>query len=301
MAHDPAHLKSVLAWDDLRLVLAIGEQASLSRAAAALGISHPTLSRRLRDAEHRLGCRLVERTPQLCRLTPAGEEARVLASQIATDIAELERRIAGRDISPNGTVRVTAPDAVAEYLLSGVLAKVGQNNSDVTLELLVSNQVLSLAGRDADIAVRVSDAPAPTLKGRRVTTVGMAIYGTPQVVEEASETDSSPWIGFEAGLACSGPGKWIEREIPPERIRFRANTLPAAAKAVSQGVGLCMIPCFIGETTEGLVRVGEPVAELDTGLWILVHPDVADVPRIKTIRGALTQELAALSPVITGR
>ncbi len=291
--------RPTLAWDDLRLILAIAEQATLSRAAVALGISHPTLSRRLRDIEARLGCRLVERGPQSCRLTAAGEEARGLAMRIAVEIADLERRIADRDSGSTGVVRITAPDAVAEYVLSGILARLSRDLPGITLELLVSNQVLSLAQRNADIALRVTDQPDPALKGRRVASVGWAAYGC-DIGGDALAGDA-PWIGFEAGLACSGPGKWLEQTIPAQRIRLRANTLPAAAKAVAEGAGIGLLPCFIGERLPQARRLGAPVAELETGLWLLVHAETAALPRIKTVRAALARALAQQGDIIAGR
>ncbi len=293
--------RGALFWDDLRMILAIGENGTLSRAALALRISHPTLSRRLREAEERLGCRLVERTPQIWRLTPAGEEIRALAARMAIDIVELERRIVGRDQGPGGPVRLTAPDAVAEYVLPGILANLGREFPEVSLELVVSNQVLSLAKRQADLAIRVTEKPDPGLKGRRVATVGMAVYRSQSLANMDCQPTEAPWIGFEAGLACSGPGRWLEKTIPVSQIRFRANTLLGAAKAVAQGTGFGLLPCFIGGALPNVVRASDPVPELETGLWLLVHPDVARLPRIKRTRAGLARELVALAPVISGR
>jgi DNA-binding transcriptional LysR family regulator len=93
---------------------------------------------------------------------------RTLASRLRDDIVALEGRIAGRDQSSRGPVRLTAPDAVSEYLLPGMLAKICREAPELTIELMVSNQVLSLAQRSADIALRVTDTPDPALRGRRV-------------------------------------------------------------------------------------------------------------------------------------
>src|SRR4029453_14484907 len=68
---------TMLNWDDLRVVLAVAENGTISGAAAVLRISHPTLSRRLRQIEERLGVRLFERTPSACLPTEVGEEMRV--------------------------------------------------------------------------------------------------------------------------------------------------------------------------------------------------------------------------------
>ncbi|MBI2255375.1 MAG: LysR family transcriptional regulator [Proteobacteria bacterium] len=293
--------RQALAWDDLRLILALADAGSLAAAATTLGISHPTVSRRLRDTERRLGCRLIETSAQRTILTPAGQEALALARRMAGEIAELERRLLGRDDGEAGLVRLTAPDAVAEYLLSRVLNKIAKATPGITVELVVSNQPLSLAQREADIALRVTDRPDPALKGRQVAAIGMAVYAHRSLASRADPIAQEPWIGFEAGLACSAPGKWLERHVTPAQIRFSANTLLGAAKAVAQGIGIGVLPCFIGSTLPDVVRLTSPIVDLETGLWLLVHPEIADLPRMRRIREALAAEIGPLRDAIAGR
>ncbi|MAM75590.1 LysR family transcriptional regulator [uncultured Tistrella sp.] len=294
---------SGLNWDDLRLVLIVAEQGTMTAAAVTLRISHPTLSRRLRQIEAGLGVRLFDRTPPRWRLTAAGEEMRDLAIRLRDDIQGLESRIRGRDDAPGGVVRLTAPDAVAEYLLPGVLASLCRELPDVTVELVVSNEVVSLAGRAADIALRVTEAPDPVLKGRRVGTVAMAVHADAELARKWTDGNPAdrPWIGYDAGLACTGPGRWVAARIPESRIRFRANTLPGAAQAVRSGIGFGVLPCFIGAAIPGLVRVSEPLTGLSLGLWLLVHPEMARVPRIRSAADALARALRTLAPVLDGR
>lgn len=289
-------------WDDLRIVLAIAEHGTLSGAAVRLRISHPTLSRRLRQIEHRLGTRLVERSPSGLRLTAAGEDMRQLAMRLRDDIAALERRIGGRDAGPGGPIRLTAPDAVSEYLLPDILAEVCREHTELTIELVVSNQVLSLAQRSADVALRVTDSPDESLRGRRVGTVAMAIYAARNlpVPETWGNFAGMPWVGFDAALACSGPGTWVAHNIPESDIRFRANTLLGAAQAVRSGIGCGLLPCFVGGSIPELVRIGAPLAELSVPLWLLVHSEIARLPRIRRACDALAVKLKQAAPLLTG-
>jgi DNA-binding transcriptional LysR family regulator len=291
-----------LNWDDLRIVLAIAEHGTLSGAAARLRVSHPTLSRRLQRIERRLDTRLFERTPSSLRLTAAGEEVRQLAVRLREDIAALERRIAGRDSGPGGPIRLTAPDAVSEYLLPGILAEVCREHAGLTIDLIVSNQVLSLAQRSADIALRVTDSPAETLRGRRVGTVAMAIYAARKlpVPETLGSVAGIPWVGFDAALACSGPGTWVARNVPESGIRFRANTLLGAAQAVRSGIGCGLLPCFVGGSIPDLVRIGAPLSALSLPLWLLVHPEMARLPRMRRACDALAAKLKEAAPLLTG-
>lgn len=135
---------SNLQWDDLRIVLALAECGTLSGAAAHLHISHPTLSRRLQRIERRLGTRLFERTPSGLRPTAAGEDVHHLAQRLRDDINALELRIGGRDAGTDGPVRLTAPDAISEYLLPGILAALYREHPGLLIDLVVANQVLSL-------------------------------------------------------------------------------------------------------------------------------------------------------------
>lgn len=297
-----ASQSTILNWDDLRIVLAVAENGTISGAAAVLRLSHPTVSRRLRQIEHRLGVRLFERTPSSWRLTEAGDEMSALASRLRDEIGALEGRIAGRDQSARGPVRLTAPDAVTEYLLPGMLAKICREEPELTIELMVSNQVLSLAQRSADIALRVTDSPDPALRGRRVGTVAMAVYAEESLATawHKGQPGDRPWIGYDADLACTKAGAWIAANVSAGCIRFRANTLPGAAQAIRSGIGFGVLPCFVEAGMAGIVRVEPPIPSLESDLWLLVHPEMARVPRVRAACDALARMLKAAAPLLSG-
>jgi DNA-binding transcriptional LysR family regulator len=291
-----------LHWDDLRLALAIAEQRTLSAAAAHLRISHPTLSRRLRQIERRLGTRLFERTPSRLRPTAAGEELTQLALRLRDDIAALERRIGNRDTDKDGRIRLTAPDAVSEYLLPAILGDLAREHAGLTFDLVVANQLLSLAQGEADIALRVTDSPAESLHGRCVGTVAMAIYAPRSLPapEALASFAGLPWVGFDAALACSGPGLWVAEHIAPSDIRLRANTLLGAAQAVRSGIGCSVLPCFVGGSIPDLRRLGPPLPGLALPLWLLVHPELIRLPRIRRACDALAAKLKQAAALLSG-
>lgn len=293
---------SALDWDDLRIALSIAENGTLSGAAAKLQLSHPTLSRRLQLIEQRLGTRLFERSPFGFQPTEAGEEVRALALRLRDEIAALERRIGGRDDSQDGPVRVTAPDAISEYLLPGVLAAVCKSHAGLQIDLRVSNEVLSLAQGEADIALRVTATPQETLRGREIGVVAMAIYVSRHLAgaEDAGAPAGLPWVGFDANLACSAPGAWLTRNVPAEDVRFRANTILSAAQAARTGIGCAVLPCFVGGSIPELVRLGPPLDGLSQPLWLLMHADIARVPRIRRASAALADEIQKSSCLMSG-
>jgi DNA-binding transcriptional LysR family regulator len=288
-----------LSWDEFRLVKAISDSGSLGGAAEILGLNHSTVFRRLAALETTVGARLFERSREGYRPTAAGEEMIVLATAMADSIVEFERRIAGRDVRPTGQLRVTAPEAIGQQILPAVLAQFQTQNPGVVIELIVSNQVLNLSRRDADVAVRVSNDPPETLVGRRICTVRMALYGRRDQVASLGPRllDSAPFIGFGDNFGASASRRWIETHIRPGRLVAKVNSIYGMRELAAQGFGATLLPCFLGDASSSLARIGQPLEDLDMGLWILTHADLRRSARVRAFMdftgGELTRQRRA--------
>ena len=186
-------------WDDLRVFLAVARAGSLSGAARTLGVNHSTVFRRIGAFEAALGVRLFERQPGGYLLTPAGEELRDGALRVEEEIANLSRKVAGQDLRLSGTVRVTTIDMLAFGLLPRHLAGFRDAYPGIEVDLVVGNATLNLSRREADVALRVGNAPAETLVGRRVGRLAFAVYGSAGYRARRPEPDLAlhDWIGFE--------------------------------------------------------------------------------------------------------
>ena len=147
-------MNSNMKWDDLRLVLAIAGTGSLSGAGRRLGLSHATVFRRLGRMEERLGARLFERARTGYAPTLAGEVVAALARRIEGEVLEVERRVAGQDLRPAGTLRVTTTDTLLIGLLSPILVRFRSRFPDISLQVAVANEVFDLSRREADVALR---------------------------------------------------------------------------------------------------------------------------------------------------
>jgi DNA-binding transcriptional LysR family regulator len=76
----------------LRYVVTAADHSSFRRAAAALNITQPTLSKRIRELEGRLGVLLFERSAGGAELTPIGEEFVVSARRVLAELEAMEAR-----------------------------------------------------------------------------------------------------------------------------------------------------------------------------------------------------------------
>lgn len=289
--------------DDLRLLRAIGEVGSLSGAARQLGVDHSTAFRRLGALESRVGVRLFERARDGYTPTLAGEAALVSVDRILDDLVDLERRLAGEDLRPEGIVRITTADTLLA-LVAPLLAELRRAHPGIRIELVVDNAFLTLTKRDADVALRPIAAPPNHLVGRRLAALATAAYAAPGYLAHRPPGRLLPeedWIGFEDSLGHLLSADWLRRNVDGGRIVCRANSLLALREAARAGMGVAALPCYLADPDSDLRRIGGPIAEMEVSLWLLTHPDLRRVARVRTVIDFLAEALAQHRSLIEGR
>lgn len=284
-------------WDDLRFALAIAEGGSLSAAARALGVNHSTVYRRLGGLEAKLGSRLFDRDAGRLAPTAAGEELLASARRVDADLQALDRRLAGRDARLTGALRLTAPDDIALELLLAPLAGFREAYPGVSLEVVIDNRMLSLTQREADVAVRPTSRPPETLVGRKIGPLGSAVYGRP---DSPASFEAGPWIAWDEGTGPPAVRRWLEAQVAPAAVAYRSNSLLHQLAACRAGIGLALLPCFLGDGAAELVRRAPPDPSLVTDLWLLTHPDLRRTARIRALMEHLDAALRRLAPRLSG-
>ncbi|MCE6957811.1 LysR family transcriptional regulator [Cereibacter sphaeroides] len=283
-----------LAWDDFRLVRAVAEAQGLTGAAAALGIAHSTVFRRLGQIEESLGTRLFERHRTGYAPTPAGEEMVALAERVDGDIRAFTRRVAGQEIQPAGELRVTTSEALLVHLLTPILAAFQRSCPEVRLDVVTSDEALNLSKRDADVAIRATEAPPEALVGRRAARIGWALYGP-------RESGAIPtWAALNDAFSGLKVVKAERREIPPERLVYRLNSLVGLAEAIAAGIGVGHLPCFIGDGRADLIRLSDPIPEYAADLWLLTHPELRHSARVRVFLDFVAGEIRKRKSLIEG-
>jgi len=167
-------------YNDLLAFIQVAQQGSFTRAAAQMGVSPSALSHAIRALEARLDVRLLTRTTRSVSTTEAG--ARLLASLVPhfEDIdAEL---IAVSELrkKPSGTVRITAAEFPATYLIWPKLAKVLPNYPDITVEVTVDYNRTDIVSERYDAGVRLGDELAKDMIAVRISAdQRIAVVGSP--------------------------------------------------------------------------------------------------------------------------
>lgn len=294
----------MLSWDDFRYVKAIAEARSLAGAAGSLGVNHSTVFRRLGQIEQQLGLRLFERGRGGYALTPCGEEMVLLADRLGEDIVTFERKVTGQDLRPSGELRITTSELVLLHLLSDVLIGFRSAYPEIVLDLVVSNRHLNLSRRDADVAVRASDQPPDALTGRRLARIAWAVFG-PRALANPSfdvRTDGKAhnWIAVADQVPIAKAQKWLKENVDAARIVYRVNTMIGVAEVAAGGVGLALLPCFVGAAMPALAQLTPALPELENELWLLTHPDLRKTARVRAFVEYCAAEIEKRRKVIEG-
>lgn len=286
-------MNSNLHWDDLNLALVIGQTGSLSAAGRKLGVSHATVYRRLNQMEDRLGVSLFQRDRNGYVPTDAGEELIKAARGVEDQVLTVERHILGKDLKPSGTVRITTTDTLFDGMLSPILTGLGEKYPDITLEIAISNQVLNLSRREADIALRPATSPAETLVGRKVSAIEIAVYASKGRKEPKDQADwpTQDWIGPDERMFYRELEQWMAANDLDRLCRYRVDTVMGMIAAVRNGLGLAALPCYLADRDAKLTRVSAPIAELTVDLWLLTHPDLRHTARIRAVLDYITDEM----------
>lgn len=286
-------------WDDLRFFLAIARAESLSAAGRTLGVSQPTVSRRLAAMEDRLGVRLFDRTAQGYAPTAAGGEILETAMHLEDEFAGIERRLFGRDLRLTGSLRVTCTEVLANCYLARHLSRFLAEHPEIELNVICTFQQLSLGRREADVAIRMTNRPPDTLIGRRLATVAIGVYGATDTEADTSRSRDWNWIGWQDEAYNR---MMIANSFPEAQIRHRVDDLLAMRSMVRAGIGVAVLPCYVADPDPLLRRmVSEPLTQGAPDLWVLSHPDVRRAARVRLFTEFIAEAILADRDMFEGR
>jgi len=291
-------------WDDLRVVLAAAQTGSLVGTARQLGVKHSTVARRLDALEEALGLRLFLRDRQGLTLTEAGARVFDQASEMQRIATGIERTMAQPDDAVRGTVRLTTSESFTHFLVRR-LARLRAIHEDLIVEVLTTNAPVDLLNRHADIAVRFMATTEQSLMQRSIGTVGWALYGSKDYIAahgrppSASELRGHRVVGFDTPMSGVPGAQWLEEHGEGTRVVMKADSLIAVMNATAMGMGLGVMPCFLESADANLVRLDNRVLGTRAA-WLVAHPDVARIPRVRTVIEFVVAMMKEEAAVLSG-
>jgi DNA-binding transcriptional LysR family regulator len=290
-------MAAMLDWDDLRYFLAVARAGNLSAAARSIGTTQPTMGRRIDGFEKRLGARLFLRTPAGFALTETGQAMFANARRMEEEALAAQRVASGRDAGLAGTVRITSPEWFASRVLAPMLAAFCARHSGVVVDLAGDSRWLDLARGEAEIALRFARFEQNELVQRRIGTLAFGLYASAYYLERQGTPDFTTHcaghalVTTAADLDGVADAVWLRHAAASARIAFRSSSRETQAAAAIAGAGMACLARVHGDALVGLVRIPTPTPVPPRPLWLGLHADTRDTPRVRAVADFLATEI----------
>ncbi len=287
-------------WTYLQSFIAVTRHGSLSAAGKALGASQPTMGRHVSALEDKLGLKLFERTATGLVLTDSGLEILQYAEQMGGIADQLALVASGRSQAIAGTIRITASDVMATYILPKILTALHLAEPEIEIELIASDRTENLLQREADIAVRMYRPTQADIYARKVGELAIGMFaahdyidrrGLPSTVEDFLHHDV---IGYDRSdqiiHGMRAAGLTVDRHFFPMRCD---NQIVCWQMVVAGfGIGFNQLNLGAAEPRVRQILVDTQLPALP--IWLTAHSELKTSLRQRRVFDFLAQHLKML-------
>jgi DNA-binding transcriptional LysR family regulator len=276
-------------WDDYRCFLTLARAGSFSGAARQLHVDHTTVARRISALEADLGIKLVERLAREVTLTDIGLKLAALGEPVEEAMASIVRAAASANTHLSGVVHISAPPSLAATVLAAQLLPLHQQYPDIEVVLSGQKDFANLNRREADIALRLSRPLSSGLITRKLKDIPFFFYAS-----QSYQRDEDQWDFIAYGTENNSIPQqaWLLERLDHRRIIMRSSDASAQAQAAASGLGVALLPGYLGDHDPRLKRLESRFIPPSRELWMVVHDDIRRVPCVRAVMDGLISALA---------
>ncbi len=284
---------------DLDDLIAIWRVGSLSAAAKRRGVAISTISRRIEALEVALKLRLVDRQAKGTTLTRHGEEIAKAAEPMAEQLVRVSRLADGLR-SEGGTlpVRLSATEFVISDVLAPALPQLWAKGGDFPLHLQSQGDVVSLAARDADLAVRMSRPDGASLIIRKLPILHLGFFASDDYIGErdAHQLDLAreKLLIYDDSYGRLPELDWLQSLGLHTSVAMRTGSTRGLMTAALSGAGIALLPKAMAQREEALIEVATASNPAPRTPWLIVHRDLRSQPSIRMVHQWVLETFAAL-------
>jgi len=287
--NNPDAIAALPDWDDLRLLLVVARAGSISRAAQALGMSQPTMSRRIDRLETAIGARLLDRSTSGAELTPEGQR---IVEGLSVAHGAIQRVVQ--------TIHVKAPrlhdvkllmtDGLATYWLPRFLPHLFKQHPDVELRAFTTSDSRGEhRGQNFDLSIHYIQPTDPNLVTTRLGTLHFVPYASPEYLRENGIPASAAELGrhrlLDYILYIIDKGTWMTRlpaVVEESRAQLFTNSSAALCESVRNHTGIALLPTYVSVYEQGLVPLDVQL-RFATPFWLCYPQDAITRPAVKVV------------------
>jgi len=293
-------MNSTFDWRLIRSFLAALEAGSLLGAARTLNTSQPTVGRHIAELESQLGLVLFERTGRGLVPTANALQLADAARAMEAGALQLARSVSGAQARVSGTVRITASQPVACYLMPPVLAEMRRALPEIQVALEASNAVSNLLRREADIALRMVRPNQATLVAKKIGMVTLGAYASRDYLVRHSaprqpmDLFDHELIGYDKVDDIVRGFRAYSQAVTHEAFALRSDDLIVHWQAVRAGLGIGFIANYLAQTDVTVQRVLPTMVLPALPMWLTVHREIRTNQRIRAVYDFLAKALPPL-------
>jgi DNA-binding transcriptional LysR family regulator len=297
--------RHALSADDLLVLLAVGRSGRYVTAAEQLGINHTTISRRIAALEESIGGRVLARVAGGWELTDLGREALSAAEAIESAVGSLTADSGGLR-ALEGVVRISATDGFSAYIAAPAAAQVQRRHPKVAVEIVATTRRASQqrSGLDVEVVVgepQVHRAEAIRLGDYRLGVYGsrdyLAEHGTPLIIEDLAR---HPLVYFIDYMLQVDDLDLARSFAPAMRESVSSTNVFVHVEATRAAAGLGLLPCFMADRHDDLVRVLPDAVAIQLTYWLVARAETLRRPEVAAVVGEIRRRMHEQHDVLLG-
>ena len=291
--------------DDLLVLLAVGRSGRFVTAAEELGINHTTISRRIAALEQSIGGRVLAKVAGGWELTELGREALSAAEAVESAVRSLTVDEGGTR-TLEGVVRISATDGFSAYIAAPAAAQVQRRHPKVAVEIVAATRRASQQRSGLDIEVIVGEPQVHRAKAIRLGDYCLGLYGARDYLAEhgtpASTGDLAryPLVYFIDSMLQVDDLDLATSFAPAMRESVSSTNVFVHVEATRAAAGLGLLPCFMADRHDDLVRVLPDAVAVQLTYWLVTRVETLRRPEVAAVVEAIQDRMADQRDVLLG-
>src|SRR5512134_942650 len=293
-------------WDKLRVFHAVAEAGSFTRAGESLNLSQSAVSRQVSGLEESLQVPLFHRHARGLMLTEQGEILLKTVREIFAKLKMAEGRIIESRERPQGPLKITATVAFGSVWLAPRLKEFLEENPDIEVALVLTDDELDLSMREADVAIRMTPPTQSDLVQRRLMNIRYQVFAAPSYLEKhgtprkPQDLDHHRLVVFGEDARPPVPNlNWLLEAGLKEGARRRAflkvNSTYAIFRAVQNGIGIGALPQYLNYEAGNLVEILPEIRGPDLDVYFVYPEELRNSSRITLFRQFMLRKVEELA------
>jgi DNA-binding transcriptional LysR family regulator len=276
-------------WDDIKIFLEVARSERLSQAAKRLNFDASTLSRRLHKLEENLKTKLFERTLDGHVLTKDGQRLLNSACKMEQSANNALEQIKNNHQDNSGCVRIGVTEAFGNFFIAANLFELQQSFPDIHIDLLQFSRFVKISRNEADIAIAVERPKSTSMIVAKLCDYKLQLYAHSNYLKQVKlavkfdNLNQHNWVSYVDNLLFSEQLDYLKTINNQVHTSFRSTSVVSQYSAIKSGLGIGILPCFLADQDQSLVKLCASEIEVIRSFWLVTHPESKRLSHVATV------------------